>query len=218
MTEILQAFALNGEIGLAKVIATILVSFILGVFIYFIYKKSYLGVLFQKSFGVALIMVTMVSSVLIMVLSSNVTLSLGTIGSLAIIRFRTAVKDPMDTVFMFWALAAGVITGAQLYLVAIIACVVVGIFMIVISMLRFRSNMPYIMVLKFQEEARADVQSLLRQFPQGRLKNKTVSRGVIEMTIEMSVGEEEIALMDRFGRIPGVYDAALISYTGDIVA
>ncbi|MBE5758806.1 MAG: DUF4956 domain-containing protein [Clostridiales bacterium] len=218
MAEILQAFALSDQITLMMVIATLLVSFVLGIFIYFIYKRSYLGVLFQKSYGVALIMITMVSSVLIMVLSSNITLSLGTIGSLAIVRFRTAVKDPMDTVFMFWALAAGVITGAQLYTVAIIASVVLGIFMIILSMVRSRSNMPYIMVLKFQDEAKADVQEILRRFPQGKLKNKTVSRGVIEMTIEMSVGDKEIALMDRFADIPGVYDAALISYTGDIVA
>ena len=218
MAEILQAFALSDQITLMMVIATLLVSFVLGIFIYFIYKRSYLGVLFQKSYGVALIMITMVSSVLIMVLSSNITLSLGTIGSLAIVRFITAVKDPMDTVFMFWALAAGVITGAQLYTVAIIASVVLGIFMIILSMVRSRSNMPYIMVLKFQDEAKADVQEILRRFPQGKLKNKTVSRGVIEMTIEMSVGDKEIALMDRFADIPGVYDAALISYTGDIVA
>lgn len=218
MAEILQAFALSDQITLMMVIATLFVSFVLGIFIYFIYKRSYLGVLFQKSYGVALIMITMVSSVLIMVLSSNITLSLGTIGSLAIVRFRTAVKDPMDTVFMFWALAAGVITGAQLYTVAIIASVVLGIFMIILSMVRSRSNMPYIMVLKFQDEAKADVQEILRRFPQGKLKNKTVSRGVIEMTIEMSVGDKEIALMDRFADIPGVYDAALISYTGDIVA
>jgi len=90
--------------------------------------------------------------------------------------------------------------------------------MIILSMVRSRSNMPYIMVLKFQDEAKADVQEILRRFPQGKLKNKTVSRGVIEMTIEMSVGDKEIALMDRFADIPGVYDAALISYTGDIVA
>ncbi len=218
MAEILQAFALNDQITLSMVVATLLVSFVLGIFIYFIYKRSYLGVLFQKSYGIALIMITMVSGVLIMVLSSNITLSLGTIGSLAIVRFRTAVKDPMDTVFMFWALAAGVITGAQLYTVAIIASVVLGIFMIILSMVRSRSNMPYIMVIKFQDEAKASVQELLRRFPQGKLKNKTVSRGVIEMTIEMSVGDKEIALMDRFADIPGVYDAALISYTGDIVA
>jgi len=218
MAEILQAFALSDQITLMMVIATLLVSFVLGIFIYFIYKRSYLGVLFQKSYGVALIMITMVSSVLIMVLSSNITLSLGTIGSLAIVRFRTAVKDPMDTVFMFWALAAGVITGAQLYTVAIIASVVLGIFMIILSMVRSRSNMPYIMVLKFQDEAKADVQEILRRFPQGKLKNKTVSRGVIELTIEMNVDAEDINMMDRFGAIHGVYDASLISYKGDVVS
>ena len=218
MASIIQAFALNAQIGFGTIVMTLCVSFILGLFIYFIYKRSYTGVLFQKSFGIALMMVTMVSSVLIMVLSSNITLSLGTIGSLAIIRFRTAVKDPMDTVFMFWSLAAGVITGAQLYTVAIIASVVLGILMLVISLFKFKKSMPYILVLRFEDRAKAEVQALLRRFPQGRLKNKTVSRGLIELTIEMNVNDSEIALMDRFADISGVHDASLISYTGDIVA
>ena len=140
------------------------------------------------------------------------------VGALSIVRFRTAVKDPMDTIYMFWAIAAGIMVGANLLLVAVISCVVIGIFMVVLSIFKVRKNMPYILVIRFEEGAKGDVQSMLRKLPQGRLKSKTVSRGVIELTLELNVTDSEIALIDRFADIPGVYDASLISYTGDVIA
>lgn len=108
--------------------------------------------------------------------------------------------------------------GANLLLVAVISCVVIGIFMVVLSIFKVRKNMPYILVIRFEEGAKGDVQSMLRKLPQGRLKSKTVSRGVIELTLELNVTDSEIALIDRFADIPGVYDASLISYTGDVIA
>ena len=160
----------------------------------------------------------MITAAVIMTISSNLMLSLGMVGALSIVRFRTAVKDPMDTIYMFWAIAAGIMVGANLLLVAVISCVVIGIFMVVLSIFKVRKNMPYILVIRFEEGAKGDVQSMLRKLPQGRLKSKTVSRGVIELTLELNVTDSEIALIDRFADIPGVYDASLISYTGDVIA
>jgi len=216
--SVLEGFVHSGDISWDYALTTIAVAFILGVFIFFIYKRTYSGAVFTKSFAVSLILLSMITSVVIMTISSNLMLSLGMVGALSIVRFRTAVKDPSDTIYMFWAIAAGIMVGANLLLVAVISCVAIGLLMVVLSIFRVKKNMPYIMVVRFEESAKGDVQSMLRKFPQGKLKSKTVSRGVIELTLELNVSEAEVALVDRFAAIPGVYDASLISYTGDVIA
>ena len=205
-------------VSLPDMLIALALSFGVGLFIFLIYKKTYQGVMYSSGFGVALLALTMITTLVILAVTSNVVLSLGMVGALSIVRFRTAVKDPMDTIYMFWAIAAGIMVGANLLLVAVISCVVIGIFMVVLSIFKVRKNMPYILVIRFEEGAKGDVQSMLRKLPQGRLKSKTFSRGVIELTLELNVTDAEIALIDRFADIPGVYDASLISYTGDVIA
>ena len=216
--SVLEAFQNSGDITWDVVLVTLALSFVVGLFIFFIYKITFRGVVFQKSFGASLVMLSMVTSVIIMTISSNLMLSLGMVGALSIVRFRTAVKDPLDTIFMFWSIAAGIMLGAKLYVPALIASAVIGILLVVLSLIKAKKNMPYILVLRFDENAKKEVQALLGKFPQGKLKSKTVSRGVIELTIEMNVDAEDINMMDRFGAIHGVYDASLISYKGDVVS
>lgn len=217
--KVLEGFTLSGDIDLKTALVTLALAFVIGLFIYIIYRRTFSGVVFVRSFGISLILLNMVTALVIMTISSNLMLSLGMVGALSIVRFRTAIKDPMDTIFMFWAIAEGIVIGAALYLVAIIGAVVIGIFAVVLSLFKFKKHLPYVMVLRFENSAKADVQNLLRKFPQGKLKSKTVSHsGVIEMTIEINVNDAEVALMDRFMDIPGVYDASLISYTGDVVS
>lgn len=208
----------QGEVRWETILISLALAFIIGLFILLVYKKTFTGVVFTKSFSISLIMLTMVTTVMIITISSNIGLSLGMVGALSIVRFRTAVKDPMDTIFMFWAIAEGIVIGANLYIIAIISAVAIGVLMVVLSFIRIKKNMPYILVIRFEEAAKNEVQNLLRKFPQGRLKSKTVSRGVIEMTLEINVTDTEIAMVDRFANIPGVYDASLISYTGDVVS
>ena len=208
----------QGEVRWETILISLALAFIIGLFILLVYKKTFTGVVFTKSFSISLIMLTMVTTVMIITISSNIGLSLGMVGALSIVRFRTAVKDPMDTIFMFWAIAEGIVIGANLYIIAIISAVAIGVLMVVLSFIRIKKNMPYILVIRFEEAAKNEVQNLLRKFPHGRLKSKTVSRGVIEMTLEINVTDTEIAMVDRFANIPGVYDASLISYTGDVVS
>lgn len=215
--SVLDGFKMT-NVSIESVGLTLGITFLIGLFIFIIYRRCFTGAVFSRSLGLSLIMLTMVTGVVIMVISSNLMLSLGMVGALSIVRFRTAIKDPMDTIFMFWAIAAGIVTGAQLYTVAIIASVGIGILMVILSFFKFKKHKPFIMVLKFAEEAKGDVQKLLSHFEQGKLKSKTVSRGIIELTIELNVTDEDIALMDKFSHIPGVYDASLVSYTGDVVA
>jgi len=219
INEILNGgFQMTGDISWSTVLITIGLGFVVGIFVYFIYKRTFAGVVFTKNFGMSLVLMCMVTSILLMTISSNVALTLGMVGALSIVRFRTAVKDPIDTMFMFWEIAEGILIGAGFYLPAIISAVVVGVLMIVLSLFHFKRNKPYILVLRFETAAKQEVQRLLSKFPEGKLKSKTVSRGVIELTIEMNVTPQEIGLMEKFVEIPGVYDASLISYNGDVVA
>ncbi|MBR4080136.1 MAG: DUF4956 domain-containing protein [Christensenellaceae bacterium] len=215
--KVLEGFQMRGDITWSTVLITVALAFVLGLFVYFIYKRTFAGVLFTKSFGLSLVLLSMVTSAVIMTISSDLYLGLGMVGALSIVRFRTAVKDPMDTMFMFWEIGEGIMIGAGLYLVAVIAAVLIGVLMIVLSLFHFKRTKPYVLVLRFEASAKQEVQRLLSRFPEGKLKSKTVSKGVIELTIEMNAGSQEIGLMEKFVEIPGVYDASLISYSGDVV-
>ncbi len=207
----------SGDITWSTVLFTVLIAFAIGVFIYFIYRVTFTGVMFTKSFGLSLILLSMVTSTVIMTISSNLMLSLGMVGALSIVRFRTAVKDPMDTIYMFWVIGEGIMVGADLYLVAIISTVVIGIVMVVISLFKFQKNKPYVLVLRFEQAAKSDVQRLLERFPAGKLKSKTVTKDMIELTLEMNLSGHDIGMMEKFLDIPGVYDASVVSYKGDVV-
>lgn len=208
----------SGSISWLTVLITVALCFVVGIFVYFIYKRTFAGVVFTKNFGLSLVLLCMVTGTVIMTISSQFLLSLGMVGALSIVRFRTAVKDPIDTMFMFWEITEGIMIGAGLYLPAIIAAILIGALMVVLSLFHFKKNKPYVLVLRFEISAKQEVQRLLSRFPEGKLKSKTVSRGVIELTIEMNITPQEMGLMEKFVEIPGVYDASLISYNGDVVA
>ena len=110
---------------------SILLAFALGLFIFYIYKKTYTGVSYTKSFVLSIILLSMVTSLVIRTINSNLALSLGMVGALSIVRFRTAVKDPVDTIFIFWAIAVGIMSGAGLYLITVIACALLGLFYLI---------------------------------------------------------------------------------------
>lgn len=216
--SILDSFKLTGDIDITRVIITLALSFLIGIFVYLIYKRTFTGVLFVKGFGTSLIMLCMVTSTIILTITTNLMLSLGMVGALSIVRFRTAVKDPMDTIYMFWAIAAGITIGAQLYTVAILTSLGIGVLMLIVSMFKMKKTMPYLLVIRFEDYAKREVQMLLKQLPQGRLKAKTVSGDIVELTIEMNIKESEANVVDKFVGIEGVLDASLISYSGDVVS
>ncbi len=201
-----------------QILVTMLVAFALGVFIFFIYKKTFSGVLYSRTFNLSLIMLTMVSSLVIMLISINTTLSLGMVGALSIIRFRTAVKDPMDTTFMFWAVGEGIALGAQFVDIAIIGAVIIGVIMVVLTVFKVRGSLPYLLILHFHEAANGPVKNLVKQLPRVRVRSRTVQRDGVELTLEVRLRDEETAVVDKFMRIEGVYDATLIAHQGDFVS
>lgn len=199
-------------------VITLGIAFVLGLFIYLIYRVTFGGVVFEKSFGTSLIMLSMVTAMVILPISTNLLLSLGMVGALSIVRFRTAVKEPTDTIYMFWSIAAGITLGARLYVEAVLASVLIGVLLIVWNLIRTKKNLPYILVIRFEDGCKKQVQEVLRRLPQGKLKSKIVSGGTIELTIEMNIKRSEVGTIDAFGAIDGVHDASLISYKGDVVS
>ncbi len=201
-----------------QILVTMLVAFALGVFIFFIYKKTFGGVLYSRTFNLSLIMLTMVSSLVIMLLTINIGFSLGMVGALSIIRFRTAVKDPMDTTFMFWAVGEGIALGAQFLDVAVIGAVIIGVIMVLLTVFKLRGSLPYLLILHFHEAANAPIKNMIKQLPRVRVRSRTVQRDGVELTLEVRLRDEETAVVDKFMRIEGVYDATLIAHQGDFIS
>ena len=207
-----------GDLSVVRILLTLGLAFLIGMYIFAIYRKTFSGVMYSKNFGVSLVMLAMITSFIILPITSNLTLSLGLVGALSIVRFRTAVKDPIDTVYMFWSIAVGIALGAKFFLPAILASAVIGVLMLLLSGMRFRSTMPYLLVLRFNENATNNVYGLLKRLPESQLKSKTVGSAGVEMTLEIRLRESDLQVVERFLEIPGVYDASIISYGGDIVA
>ena len=208
----------SGTLNPLRVVLTLLIAFGVGGFLYLIYKKSFAGVVYSRSFNISLILLTMVSSLVLMLISSNLTLSLGMVGALSIVRFRTAIKDPIDTVFMFWAVGEGIAIGTRFYDIAVIAALVIGVIMVVLTVFKGKASMPYLLIIHYHEGASQQVRQMVKQLPNARLKSKTAQRDGIELTMELRLKENETGFVEKFLRVDGVYDATLISHQGDIVS
>ena len=208
----------SGTLNPIRVVLTLLIALGVGGFLFLIYKKTFMGVVYSRSFNISLILLTMVSALVLMLISSNLTLSLGMVGALSIVRFRTAIKDPIDTVFMFWAVGEGLALGAGFVDVGLIGALVIGVIMMVIGSARSNGTQPYLLILHYDERASQQIKSLVKQLPKAHVKSKTVQRDNMELTIELRVHESETDFVDKFLRVPGVYDATLVAHQGDLIS
>jgi len=206
--------------GTAIALAEALVA---GLIIAWIYKKTYRGVLYSPSFSLTLILLTLVTTPVVMAIGSNVALSMGMVGALSIVRFRTAVKDPLDTAYMFWAITMGILLGAGAVLIAVVALVGISVIMLALSFLRFRKPNAYLLVLHYTTEnenaydsqsisnVESEIESELRQSASvHHLRSKTVTRGGTEMTVEVRLDHRADVVRNMLN-IPGVTDATLVS-------
>ena len=194
-----------------NVALALLAGFIAGVIITFVYKKTYRGVLYSPTFSLTLILLTVVTAPVVMAIGSNVALSMGMVGALSIVRFRTAVKDPLDTAYMFWAITMGILIGANAYIIALIAVVGISIIMLALSYIRFRSPDGYLLVLHYDEYAQADIENELRRSIRSfRMRSKTVTRAGAEMTVEVRM-DQRGDLVGHMLDIEGVHDATLVA-------
>lgn len=194
-------------------------SFVLGLFIFLIYKKTYSGVMYSDSFGISLIAMSMITSLVIIAVTSNVVLSLGMVGALSIVRFRTAIKEPMDIAFMFWSIAVGIVLGAGLLPLAIIGSVIIGIIIVIFST-RKTGDIPYILVVNCEnEETEIEAGKLIKEeAKKSLLKSKSVNQLGVELTYEVRIKEENTGFVNKVSSCEGVTNAVLVSYNGEYMS
>jgi len=202
--------------SIPDILAALGVSFALGLFIYFVYVKTYKGVMHSSSFGISLIAMDMITTLVILTVSSNLIASLGMVGALSIVRFRTVVKEPLDLVYLFWSITAGIIVGVGLIPLGIIGSVVIGLILFVFVN-RKTNDTPYVVVVSCAgDDAEAQALALLKgQTKKHVIKAKSVSREGVELTVEVRLKESSSAFVNALLGVEGVFNATLVSYNGD---
>lgn len=204
------------SVSVLDMVVTLVLSFAIGLFIFMVYKKTYNGVVYSSSFGVTLIALTMITTVLILAVTSNVVLSLGMVGALSIVRFRTAIKEPLDIAFLFWSIAVGIILAAGFLPLAVVGSVVIGIVLLVFVNKKSHLN-PYMVVIScVNYEAEMAVREFLeKQVSKSVVKSKTAQKGSIELNIEVRMKDENTDFINILSEMNGVNSAVLVSYNGD---
>lgn len=195
-----------------------LLAFLTGLFIFWIYKKTYRGVMYSSSFGVTLIGLTMISTLVIMAVTSNIVLSLGMVGALSIVRFRTAIKEPLDIAFLFWSIAVGIVLAAGLIPLAVFGSIFIGLVLLLFVSWKTHDD-PFILVLRCDsQETEALTRELLETSVQKLvLKSKSVRPGAIELHYELRLKDEDTNFVHQLAETSGVTETVLVSYNGDYV-
>lgn len=204
------------SVSILDMAVALVLAFGLGIFIFLVYKKTYSGVMYSASFGTTLVALTMITTVVILAVTSNVVLSLGMVGALSIVRFRTAIKEPLDIAFLFWSIAVGIVLAAGMIPLAIIGSIVIGIILLVFVNRKSHKN-PYIVVIRcngHNSEIKAKI------FLDGKTercvtKSKTVQKEAVELNMEIRLKDDNTDFVNELANIDGIQSAVLVSYNGD---
>ena len=213
MTVLSDLFTIN--FNPLRVVISLALALVIGLYIFFIYKKSFSGVMYSRNFNVSLILVTLVTTLVLMLISTNITLALGMVGALSIVRFRSAIKDPLDIAFLFWAIGAGIVLAAGLIPLGVIGSLLIGA--VLLLFVNHKSNdQPYMAVIGLSAQAEDTVlETLAKGTKKQVVKTKSISPEGIELTVEVRLQENSTAFMNSLAAIPGVSRATLVSYNGD---
>lgn len=204
-----------GSVNILDMVLALALAFGLGMFIFFVYKKTFSGVMYSSTFGVTLVALTMITTVVILAVTSNVVLSLGMVGALSIVRFRTAIKEPLDIAFLFWSIAVGIVLAAGMIPLAVFGSVFIGI-MLLLMVNRKTYRNPYMLVIHCEnyESERAALDFVKKEVLRSALKGKTVQKDRIELNLEVRMKEENTDFINVLSKMQGVKDAVLVSYNG----
>ena len=207
------------EFSPLDVLLGMVVALIVGLFIFVIYKKTFTGVMYSSGFALTLVGLALVTTLVIMAVTSNVVLSLGMVGALSIVRFRAAIKEPMEIVFLFWSIAVGIVIGAGMIPLAVIGSAIIGVVLLLFANRKSREN-PYILVLNCDDETAEQAALGLVKDAVSRygVKTKTVSTDGIELTAELRTKNNDTAFVNRITALPGVSNATLVSYNGEYMS
>ena len=194
-------------------------AFVLGLFIFFVYKKTFNGVMYSASFGISLIAMTMITTLIILAVTSNVVLSLGMVGALSIVRFRTAIKEPLDIAFLFWSIAAGLVIGAGFIPLSILGSIFIGIILIVFVNKKTVDN-PYIAIINCTDASAEEkiMQYIKENVKKHMIKSKSVSANGIELTVEVRLKDHSTEFVNQAAAVEGVTNAVLVSYNGEYMS
>ena len=204
------------SVSIFDMAVALVLAFGLGMFIFLVYKKTYTGVMYSSSFGVTLLALTMITTLVILAVTSNVVLSLGMVGALSIVRFRTAIKEPLDIAFLFWSIAVGIVLAAGMIPLAVVGSVIVGIILLVFVNRKSHSN-PYIVVLQCDgHESESAAKAYLEDHTlRCSVKSKTAQKGSIELNLEVRLKDDNTDFISELSEMPGIGSAVLVSYNGD---
>lgn len=204
------------SVSLTDMAIALALAFGLGLFIFLVYKKTYSGVLYSSSFGVTLVALAMITTVVMLAVTSNVVLSLGMVGALSIVRFRTAIKEPLDIAFLFWSIAVGIVLAAGMIPLAVFGSVIIGIILLVFVNKKSYIE-PYIAVLRCNDQQTEDkAMTFLRDHVERCVvKSKTVQPGSVEINMDVRLKNDDTGFVNELALIPGVESAVLVSYNGD---
>ena len=196
-----------------------LFALIIGLFIFVVYKKTFTGVMYSSGFALTLVGLSLVTTLVIMAVTANVVLSLGMVGALSIVRFRAAIKEPVEIVYLFWAIAAGIVIGAGMIPLAVIGSAIIGIILILFASRKIHEH-PYILILNCKDEKAEDAaaqiaRTVLKRF---LVKSKTVNGGGIELTAEVRLADAATSFVNRLHEIEGVGNVTLVSYNGEYMS
>ncbi len=204
------------SISILDMVLALALSFCIGMFIFFVYKKTFSGVMYSSSFGVTLVALTMISTLVILAVTSNVVLSLGMVGALSIVRFRTAIKEPLDIAFLFWSIAVGIVLAAGMIPLAVFGSVIIGVVLLIFVNKKSHTN-PYILVLNCSDNLSENttMEFLKTNSVRPTLKSKTVTKNNIELNIELRLKDTNTEFINILSQMNGVSSAVLVSYNGD---
>ena len=196
------------------IVFSLVLAFAVGLFIAFIYRRNFRGVMYSNNFTLTLVLMTLITCPVVMCIRESIALSMGMVGALSIVRFRTAVKDPLDTAYMFWALTMGILLGAGQFFLTALTVVGIAILITVLVQIQSRSMGSFLLVVRMADEAERPANQIIGGIRTQKLKSKTVSSNGIEATYEVRVDKPD-ALLNKLRGVPGVYDATLVSYSGE---
>lgn len=191
----------------------------IGMFIYAIYRKNFQGVMYSESFGISLVVMCMITTLVLLAVTSNVVLSLGMVGALSIVRFRTAIKEPMDVCYLFWAIGAGIVLGAGMIPLAVFGSLLIGILLLILVNRKQNDN-PYIFIVNCQDDnIEQQVYGNMEKYVKRHvIKSKTVSSSGVEITMEVRLKEMSTEFVNKIASMQGVSNAVLVSYNGNYMS